>query len=129
MGIISSFSLSRTFRLLLRPTQVVQGLRRFVVFMPSIQSLSSLTAGFVWMKLRSTLCPSSSRMLFTPYLGQISTVDDTITQETHLIMVGLSRLNPQPYILMSLGSPIGSSISGRNMPLFPISTHFFRPSW
>ena len=49
--------------------------------------------------------------------------------ETHLIIVGLSKLRPHPYTLMSFGSPIGSSISGRNMPLFPISTHLFKPGW
>jgi hypothetical protein len=44
---------------------------------------------------------------------------------THLIMVGRSREMPHPCTCTSFGKPMGSSISGRNMPLFPTSTHLF----
>lgn len=43
-------------------------------------------------------------------------------------MVGRSRLSPKPSTRTSAGRPIGSSISGRNMPELPISTHLPRPS-
>jgi hypothetical protein len=45
----------------------------------------------------------------------------------YLIIVGLSSDNPNPYTLKPSGNPIGNNISGRNIPLFPISTHFPRP--
>ena len=40
-----------------------------------------------------------------------------------------SRERPKPATFTSSGNPIGKSISGRNMPEFPISTHLFSPSW
>jgi hypothetical protein len=70
----------------------------------ALYSLSSRTAAFFSTKLRSTWCPRSSRMLEMAYL----------------IIVGRSKLRPKPYTLRSFGSPIGSNISGRNIPLFPI---------
>lgn len=45
------------------------------------------------------------------------------------IMVGLSNERPQPSARTFLGKPIGSNISGRNMPELPISTSFLRPGW
>ena len=44
---------------------------------------------------------------------------------THLIIVGRSSEIPHPCTCTSGGKPMGSSISGRNMPLFPTSTHLF----
>lgn len=41
----------------------------------------------------------------------------------YLIMVGRSRESPQAMTRTSSGNPMGRSISGRNMPLFPISVH------
>jgi len=49
-------------------------------------------------------------------------------EQTHRIMVGRSRLRPNPRTRTSAGRPIVSSISGRNMPELPISTHLPRPS-
>ena len=37
----------------------------------------------------------------------------------------LSKDNPQAMTRTSSGSPIGRNISGRNIPLLPISVHFF----
>lgn len=48
---------------------------------------------------------------------------------THLIIVGRSSEMPHPCTCTSLGKPMGSSISGRNMPLFPTSTHLFSIGW
>lgn len=64
------------------------------------------------MKSKETLWPKSSLMFWTLYL----------------IMVGLSKDNPQPRTLRSFGRPMDSSISGLNIPEFPISTHFCNPS-
>ena len=47
----------------------------------------------------------------------------------HRIIVGRSSEMPQPWTCTSLGKPMGSSISGRNMPLLPTSTHFFSCGW
>eukprot|EP00955_Chlamydomonas_euryale_P083493 363865-Chlamydomonas_euryale.AAC.13 len=58
---------------------------------------------------RLTLCPKRSRMLSMPYK----------------IIVGRSSDSPHAITLTSSGSPIGRSISGRNMPLLPTSIHFF----
>lgn len=52
-----------------------------------------------------------------------------IERGPYLIIVGRSRLRPHPCTRTSLGSPNGSNISGLNIPLFPISTHFFRAGW
>jgi hypothetical protein len=46
----------------------------------AVHSFSNLTAALLSMKPKSTLCPSSSRILLTPYL----------------IIVGLSKLRPNP---------------------------------
>ena len=40
-----------------------------------------------------------------------------------------SNDNPQAMTDTSSGRPMGRNISGRNTPLFPTSTHFFKPSW
>ena len=47
----------------------------------------------------------------------------------HRIIVGRSSEMPQPWTWTSLGKPMGSSISSRNMPLLPTSTHFFSWGW
>ena len=48
-------------------------------------------------------------------------------EETHLylIMVGRSSERPQAITRTSSGRPMGRSISGRNIPLLPISVHLF----
>src|SRR6266542_2781724 len=51
------------------------------------------------------------------------------SEGTNRIIVGRSRLRPHPWTRTSLGKPIGSSISGRNIPLFPTSTHLFKSGW
>ena len=51
------------------------------------------------------------------------------TDGTDRIMVGRSKLNPQPCTRTSLGYPIGSNISGRNIPLLPTSTHLLSIGW
>ena len=48
---------------------------------------------------------------------------------TNRIIVGRSRPIPQPWTCTSLGKPMGSNISGRNMPLLPTSTHFLSCGW
>jgi hypothetical protein len=48
---------------------------------------------------------------------------------THLTIVGRSSERPQPRTRTPLGMPIGSSISGRNMPLLPISIVLSNCSW
>lgn len=48
---------------------------------------------------------------------------------TYLTIVGLSRLRPQPSTRTLDGMPIGSSISGRNMPEFPISIVLSSSGW
>jgi hypothetical protein len=45
------------------------------------------------------------------------------------VCVYLSSDRPQARTLMLGSRPMGSSISGLNMPEFPISIHFFRPGW
>jgi hypothetical protein len=77
-----------------------------------------------------TLCPTSVRMLLIPYLELTLSLSEFIKLlDAYLIMVGRSKLRPQPCTRTSLGKPIGSSISGRNMPLFPTSTHLSSIGW
>lgn len=61
-------------------------------------SFSKRTAGLVSMKFKSTLWPRSSRMLLTPYLQATLVIRQQPIEcvGTHLIIVGLSKLNPQP---------------------------------
>ena len=47
----------------------------------------------------------------------------------YMIIVGRSSDKPQAMTLTSSGIPMGSIISGRNMPEFPTSTHFFSMGW
>lgn len=82
----------------------------------SIIYLSSLHIGLFCTICKSTLGPTRSLMLLSPYL----------------IMVGRSSERPHAITFTSSGRPMGSNISGRNTPELPISIHLPRPgrgSW
>lgn len=89
-----------------------------------------MTAGAFSTFSIGVLCPTRVLMLLIPYL-QVGWFEMASTNSTgtHRIIVGLSRPIPQPCTRTSFGKPMGSSISGRNMPLFPISTHFWSKGW
>ena len=63
--------------------------------------------------LKSTLCPNKFLILSIQYL----------------IILGHSNYNPQAITNTSLDNLIGVSISGQNIPEFPISVHFFKSGW
>ena len=68
----------------------------------------SRTIGLVLTKpARSTLAPTSVRMF----------------SMLCLIINGRSRLKPHAMTRTFSGKPMGRNISGRNMPLLPISSH------
>lgn len=59
----------------------------------------------------------------------VSSRQGRVYRPTHRIIVGLSSPIPHPWTCTSLGNPIGSSISGRNIPLLPTSTHLPSCGW
>jgi len=113
-------------------------------------TLSNLTAGRNLTAAKSVLCPTNVRISEILYLRGMESVSlgpgRVLRQrcKTHLIIVGLSRLIPQPSTRTPLGRPIDSSISGRNIPdwiscqltltgdemrrTLAISIHLFKPS-